>query len=87
MTTLTPLRRFLRALTPEQKKQFAKDCGTTLLYLHQLASAKRPNPTLRLTMDIVKHSQWLARKTMTNPLTIEDLLVGAPDEDADDAHA
>jgi hypothetical protein len=48
MPTITPIMRFLRALTPEQKRKFAEESGTTLIYLYQLGAQPRPNPALRL---------------------------------------
>lgn len=86
MKTITPLLRFLRELEPDQKKQFAKDCGTTLLYLYQIAAQKEPNPTLRLAFAIVKNSHWYGSKAMAKPLTLEDLIVGA-EEVEDNAKA
>lgn len=81
MATVTPLLAFLRAMTPDQKKQFAQECGTTLLYLYQLGAQKRPNPTLTLAMALVDRSKVWGRKIMTKPLTLEDLLVGKTDEE------
>lgn len=92
MGQITPLLRFLRALDARargphgtvinQKKQFAEECGTTLLYLYQLAAQKHPNPTLRLAMLLVARSRAWASKVMTDPLEIEDLLVGVGDDDS-----
>jgi hypothetical protein len=51
--SVTPLLRFLRNLDARargpqggyinQKKEFAAECGTTLLYLYQIAAQKEPN--------------------------------------------
>lgn len=85
---ITPLLRFLRALDARargpngtvinQKKQFAAECGTTLFYLYQLAAQENPNPTLRLAKAIVQRSRAWSAKVMTDPLEMDDLLVGAP---------
>jgi hypothetical protein len=83
MTYVTPLLRFLRALTKEQRKQFATECGTTEVYLYQLAAQPAPNPQLKLALALVDHSKRYARRVMTDPLALQDLLVGRPrDEDA-----
>lgn len=81
----TPLLRFLRAMTSEQKKQFAADVGTTYVYLHQLAGQPRPNPRLDLAMKMVAESKKWSRKIMTPALTYEDLLTGTggPDGSGD----
>jgi len=63
-------------MTKEQKEAFAAQVGTTLVYLYQLTGAERPNPTLRLARAIVKESERLSKKLMTEPLTYEDLLEG-----------
>lgn len=75
----TPLLRFLRAMGPDTqlKEQFAADCGTTLVYLYQLAGQAKPNPSLRLAMALREHSERLARELCTQGLSFEDLLVGA----------
>lgn len=83
MNYITPLLRFLRALTKDQRKQFAADCGTTEVYLYQLAAQPAPNPQLKLALALVDHSKRYARRVMTEALTLQDLLVGRPrDEDA-----
>ena len=81
---ITPLLRFLRALTKEQRTEWARDCGTTVQYLYQLAAQPAPNPQLRLALALVALSKRYARKQMTSPLVLEDLLVGVP-RDLDDA--
>lgn len=45
MPTVTPLLRFLRALTKEQREAFAAAVGTTTVYLYQLAAQPEPNPS------------------------------------------
>lgn len=76
----TPLLRFMRAMTADQKKQFAADVGTTYVYLHQLAAQPHPNPRLDLAMRMVAESKKWSRKVMTPALTYEDLLVGTDDD-------
>lgn len=78
----SPLLQFLRALSPQQKKDFVSKCGTTYVYLHQLATQKRPNPALRLATSIVEESKKLSKRVMHPALTFEDLLfeLGEPDE-------
>lgn len=83
MNRITPLLRFIRALDADQRKAFAAAVGTTEGYLYQLAAAPVPNPRLRLAMLLVAESKRLSKKVMTAPLTFEDLLVGASDEDPD----
>lgn len=83
MTRVTPLLRFLRALDADQRKAFAAAVGTTDGYLYQLAAAVAPNPRLRLAMLLVSESKKLSKKVMAAPLTFDDLLIGASDEDPD----
>lgn len=77
----SPLLTFLRALSKEQREQVAAACGTTTLYLYQLAAEKHPNPRVRLAMSICAESRRLSRKVHSQPLTIADLTVGPADED------
>lgn len=81
MNRITPLLRFLRALTNEQRVALAEQIGTTRVYLYQLAAQPAPNPRLKLAMDLVAASKPLAAKQMTAPLTLEDLLVGTGDDE------
>lgn len=81
MPTITPLLRFLRCMTKEQREAFAAAVGTTTVYLYQLAGQATPNPQLRLAKAIVKESNRIAKKIMAQPLTYDDLLTGpTPDE-------
>lgn len=81
MPTITPLLRFLRCMTKEQREAFAAATGTTVVYLYQLAGAPAPNPTLKLARNTVKESNRIAKRLMAHPLSYEDLLVGpTPDE-------
>lgn len=77
----TPLLRFLRALTTDDRNEFAKAVGTTTVYLYQLAAAPVPNPKLRLALALVEQSAVFMKKIprvmRVSPLTIDDLLVGA----------
>lgn len=81
MKTETPLLKFMRALGTEDREKFASDCGTTSLYLYQLAAKAEPNPTLRLAMSICAasktYSAKMPRVMRVPPLTFDDLLVGA----------
>lgn len=79
----SPLLSFLRALSPQQKKDFVARCETTYVYMHQLATAPRPNPALRLATAIVEESKKLSKRVMHPALTFEDLLVGTPPRDED----
>lgn len=84
MPTITPLLRFLRSMTKEQREAFAEKCGTTVVYLYQLAGHAEPNPQLQLAVRIVKESGRVHKKLMTEALTYEDLLVGKnPDDDVE----
>lgn len=78
-TSATPLLGLLRALTIEQRKAFASEVGTTVVYLYQLATNEAPNPRLHLAKRIVEASARYAGKAMTRPLGYDDLLVGARD--------
>lgn len=78
MPKVTPMLRFLRALTKDQREAFAAAVGTTTVYLYQLAAQPEPNPRLQLALAITKESRRIAHKAATTPLTLEDLLVGAP---------
>lgn len=77
----TPLLQFLRALTKDQREAVAAACGTTTLYLYQLAAEKHPNPRVRLALAICAESRRLSRKIHSPPLTLPDLLVGASKDD------
>lgn len=81
MPTITPLLRFLRALTVEQQTAFAESVGTTRVYLYQLAAQPSPNPRLKLAMALVTESKRLGKKVMQAPLTLEDLLVGVGEDE------
>ena len=76
MSKVTPMLTFLRALTKDQREAFASAVGTTTLYLYQLAAQAEPNPRLRLALAIREESWRVAKKLMTPPLTLEDLIVG-----------
>lgn len=82
---VTPLLRFLRALTPEQREAVAAACGTTTIYLYQLAAAKHPNPRVRLALAICAESRRLSRRTHSAPLTVHDLTVGTDPGGEDEA--
>lgn len=82
MATVTPLLRFLRALTKEQREAFAAAVGTTTSYLYQLAGQPEPNPRLKLSLALRDESRRIAKKVMTEPLTLEDLLVGVPQNES-----
>lgn len=81
--SISPLLSFMRALTPQQKKDFAAACDTTYVYMHQLAAHPRPNPALRLAKSIVEESKKPSRKVMHPALTYDDLLFETvkPDEE------
>lgn len=82
MSNITPLLRFLRCMTKEQRAAFAAAVGTKVVYLYQLAGSTAPNPQLRLAHNIVVESKRLGKKIMAYPLDYPDLLVGVtPDED------
>lgn len=87
MKTETPLLRFLRALNTDDRNTFAKEVGSRMSYLYQLAAAAEPNPTLRLAKAICERSKWWSAKMpkvmRVNPLTYDDLLVGAEEIGAD----
>lgn len=77
----TPLLQFLRALSKDQREAVAAACGTTTIYLYQLAAEKHPNPRVRLALAICAESRRLSRKIHSPPLTVNDLLIG-PDQEA-----
>ena len=76
MPKVTPMLTFLRALTKDQRKEFAITVGTTTTYFYQIAAQVEPNPRLRLALAIRDESWRVAKTLMTPPLTLEDLLVG-----------
>jgi hypothetical protein len=76
---VTPLLRFLRAMTSEQRENVARACGTTVVYLYQLAAAEHPNPRVKLALAICAESRRLSRKLHSAALTLPDLLVGTGD--------
>lgn len=83
MTTPTPLLRMLRALSPEQRSALADACGTTVVYLYQLATQPHPNPRLRLAQALVHEAKGLRRRRVgIDPLTFDALLIGTSDEPA-----
>lgn len=81
MERATPLLGLLRALDPDQRKAFAADVGTTVVYLYQLAGQPWPNPKLRMAKRIVEYSAKYASKALgVRPLSYDDLLVGTSSE-------
>jgi len=84
--TPTPLLQFLRALTKDQREAVAAACGTTTIYLYQLAAEKHPNPRVRLALSICAESRRLSRKIHSPPLTLPDLLVGTGKDDDPPRH-
>ena len=70
--------RFLRALTKPQQEKFAATVGTTRTYLYQLAAQPNPNPNLQMALAIRRESERIAKEVMTEPLSLEDLLIGVP---------
>jgi len=78
MPKVTPLLRFLRAMDTDQRQAFARDVGTTTTYLYQLAAQPEPNPRLKLALALREESRRIAKRVQTEPLTLEDLLVGVP---------
>lgn len=83
MAKVTPLLRFLRAMEPNERSAFASAVGTTTIYLYQLAANPEPNPRLRLALAITEQSHLRAEALKTEPLDLEDLLVGATPEEPD----
>lgn len=81
---ITPMLRFLRALTPEQREAFASAVGSTTGYLYQLAAQRQPNPRLRLAKAIEVESARIAPRVKTEPLTLDDLLIGPTPEERDE---
>ena len=80
---LSPLGKFLQACTKDQREAFAAACGTSQVYLYQLASLVTPNPSLRLAMKIRDESARLSRRIHHPSLTLDDLLVGRIYSDAE----
>ena len=76
MSKVTPLLRFLRALDADQKRDLAARCGTTYVYLYQLAGREWPNPELDFAAALVHASRIVGRKAKVKPLQYEDLLIG-----------
>ena len=82
MPTITPLLRFLRALTVEQQTLFAESVGTTRVYLYQLAAQPEPNPRLRLALAIAEESKKWHKRVMAPTLSLDDLLIGVPENES-----
>ena len=80
---LSPLGKFLQACTKDQREAFAAACGTSQVYLYQLASLIEPNPSLRLALKIRDESARLSRRIHHPSLTLDDLLVGRIYTDAE----
>jgi len=60
------LKAFLQGLTADEKREFARRCGTTYLYLKQLSGGHaRPGPALARMM--VKHSEGALSLTDLRP--------------------
>lgn len=81
MPHVTPLLRFLRAMSKDQREAFAATVGTTTTYLYQLAAQPNPNPRLKLALALREESRRISKRVMAEPLTLEDLLVGNPDSE------
>ncbi len=73
----SPLLRFLRAMPDDNCRDvLAEACGTTRLYLYQLAAQEVPNPRLRLAVALCEQSRIWGAALQVPPLTIEGLLEG-----------
>jgi DNA-binding transcriptional regulator YdaS (Cro superfamily) len=47
---------YLKSLDDVQRADFAKRCDTTVQYLFQIAWGNRPNPKVKLVVDIERES-------------------------------
>lgn len=74
----SPLLAYLRRMSKDQRLAFAAACGTTEIYLYQLAAKKEPNPTLRLAKAIHEESKKLSRHLKAPGLEYDELLIGTP---------
>lgn len=74
----TPLLALLRALTPEQRDEFASEAGTPVSYLYALATCARASPRVGLAKRIADASAVLARRYDTPAITIEQIAEMCP---------
>ena len=71
----TPLLAILRAMTPDQREEFALVSGTSVSYLYQLAGCNRKSCRAKLTKGIADASEHMHRRYGTPVISME-LLAG-----------
>lgn len=69
----TPLLAVLRALTPEQREEFASEAGTEVSYLYALATCARSSPRVALALAIATASETMARRYDAPAVTVAQL--------------
>lgn len=74
----TPLLALLRALTPEQRSEFAAEANTPVSYLYALATCARTSPRVDLAKRIADASATMARRYETPVVTIEQIAEMCP---------
>lgn len=71
----TPLLAVLRALSPEQRAEFASEAKTEVSYLYALGTCARRSPRASLAKSIADASAVMARRHGTPVVTLEELAV------------
>lgn len=70
----TPLLALLRALSPEQREQFAIDAETPVSYLYSLASCTRKQCKINKAVKIEAATKLMRQRTKTTPvITVAEL--------------
>ena len=60
---VTPLLLFLRAASPDQKERCAALAGTSVNYLYQLATCKRPNVSAAMAISVEDATRLMHNET------------------------
>ena len=74
----TPLLAVLRALTPEQREEFASEANTQVSYLYALATCARRSPRASLAVAIASASATMERRYGSPAVTVEQLASMCP---------
>ncbi len=70
----TPLLAVLRAMTPDQREEFALMAGTSVSYLYQIAGCNRKSCRAKLTKSIADAAAYMHKRYDT-PLISADTLI------------
>lgn len=71
----TPLLAVLRALSPEQRAEFASEARTEVSYLYALGTCARRSPRATLAKSIADASVTMSRRHGTPVVTMDQLAV------------